>query len=121
MGGGEIGLFTMDQYGNNQAPLLTDPYEACYPKEPEGQNKKRQDRAKLFPGIYGGIDTPNYSPDGNFIIFGYPGDNGINVYRINSNGTGCTMLYESEGSYSQPRPAIRRTAQDSLVSSRRYL
>ena len=70
-------------------------YEGTDKGRSESESKVRS----CIPGIWGGIDTPNYSPDNQHIIFGYAGFDGVNVYRINSDGSNCTLLYESEGSY----------------------
>lgn len=96
------GIYTMDTLGNDQQLLISDIEGSCLPpEEAKGKLKKNLPRKKgeIFPGIWGEIDTPNYSPDNQYIIFGYPGDNGINVFRMNSDGTNCSVLYESEGSY----------------------
>lgn len=94
------GIYTMNTSGGDQQVLLSDIEGACFTKEPAkaGRNQSRKSD-RVFPGIWGGIDTPNYSPDNQHIIFGYAGFDGVNVYRINSDGSNCTLLYESEGSY----------------------
>lgn len=94
-GGGPSGIFTMSTNGDNQNRIDTDP---CFETEERRRPKiDRSNTASFFPGIYG-FDTPNYSPDGNYIIFGAYGDNGVNVYRMGADGSDCTVLYESEGS-----------------------
>lgn len=97
-GGGSIGIYRMDTLGNNQT-LLTDTSE-CYDGGLAAKHLERfqKYRTGLFPGIFG-PDTPNYSPDGQYIIFGNYGDNGTDVYRINADGSGCMRLYQAEGSY----------------------
>ena len=94
------GIYSMNLSGGDQQVVISDIEGACFPKEPEKAGRPQKPKSnRMFPGIWGGIDTPNYSPDNQHIIFGYAGFDGVNVYRINADGSNCTLLYESEGSY----------------------
>ncbi len=87
-GGQSSGIYSMDINGNDQV-LLSDGSE-CEPMEQLSQWKKK--RNELFPGAIF-VNTPNYSPDDQFIIFSMGGADGDNVYRIDANGSGCTRIY----------------------------
>ncbi|MGB7201051.1 MAG: CARDB domain-containing protein [Pyrinomonadaceae bacterium] len=84
-------LYTMDVNGSNHT-YLTDAADCEVPPELARGRARKQE---FYPGAVS-IDTPNYSPDNQFIIFGLGGDDGINVYRINADGTGCTRLYTGQ-------------------------
>lgn len=93
-GGQSSGIYSMDINGNDQV-LLTDGSE-CEPKDQLNQWKKK--RNELFPGAIF-VNTPNYSPDDQYIIFGMGGADGDNVYRINADGSGCTRIYTGTAGY----------------------
>lgn len=109
--GQDQGIYTTDTNGNG-TPVRLDT-DACFEEEfPEELRRPRsKKRAALTPGIFG-FDTPNYSPDNNFIIFGYPNyDNySTDIYRVNSDGTNCIRLYEGE--YDSYVPATARYSRD---------
>ena len=67
------------------------------PPPPGRQTKRRGTNGELIPGIYG-PHTPDYSPDGNHLIY-VQWDSDLEVYaifRVPTNGSGgCTMLYAS--------------------------
>ncbi len=96
--GHPIGIYTMNSSGSG-TPVRLDT-DACFEEDPDDINKRKsRARSELTPGIYG-FDTPNYSPNNNFIIFGYPNNSdSVDVYRIGADGSNCTLLYEGEDSY----------------------
>lgn len=90
------GIYTMNTSGQDHIRLDTD---GCFEEEEPEEIRQRSPKiSALSPGIYG-FDTPNYSPNNNFIIFGYPSqDDVVDIYRINADGTNCIRLYEGEDS-----------------------
>ena len=88
-GGGESGIYITSTLTNASARLNTN---NCFPPAGRVPGGKQVERSNIN-GAYFGFDTPNYSPDGNHIIFGYWGDDGYDVYKINPDGTGCSKLY----------------------------
>lgn len=93
-GGGSSGIYTMTTSGSSQTLLDTD---GCFAPPEERNPRKQTEGSALFPGIFT-FDTPNFSPNDAFIIFGYPGDDGTDVYRIAPDGTNCTRIYQGENS-----------------------
>ncbi|MBK7932130.1 MAG: PD40 domain-containing protein [Acidobacteria bacterium] len=98
------GIYTMDPYGQNHVRLDTD---GCFAEE-RGRISKRGSLGPtaLSPGIFD-FDTPNFSPDNNYIIFGYPDSNDgtHDVYRINADGSNCLRIYDGQESSSGPTTA----------------
>jgi len=94
--GHDTGVYAGDTNGND-TPIRID--AGCFEEEePEELHRSRvKKQALMSPGIFG-FDTPNYSPDNNFIIFGYSNyDNfSTDIYRVNADGTNCIRIYEGE-------------------------
>jgi Tol biopolymer transport system component len=101
---GEFGIYSNSIRGNDEQPLVTDVGTACYPAKVRkgGRLSREGNQERMYPGIWGGIDTPNYSPDNQYIIFGAEGNNGMAVFRMNADGANCSMLFESSGSWAPP-------------------
>jgi hypothetical protein len=102
--GGPTGIFSNSVLGDDEQELMTDIGSLCFPaekiKRAERTTQQRADR--VYPGIFDFIDSPNYSPNNQYIIFGAEGNNGMAVFRMNADGSNCSMLYEAEGSWQAP-------------------
>ena len=58
----------------------------------ESKTKVASPQNDAFPGVFG-PDTPNYSPDGNYIIFSR-NNSGRKLWRVDANGSGsCSLLF----------------------------
>lgn len=63
----------------------------------ESITKKELPQNEAFPGVFG-PDTPNYSPDGNYIIFSRT-NSGRKLWRVDANGSGsCSLLFQGPDS-----------------------
>lgn len=90
-------LKTVEVYGTG-AETNVDISSCTNQPPPGGRNSRKFDaNGNLIPGIYG-PHTPDYSPDGNSLIY-VQWDSDLEVYaifRVPTNGSGgCTMVYAS--------------------------
>ncbi len=103
-GGGPTGIFSNSVLGDDEQALMTDIGSSCFPaekiKRPERSSQQRA--ALVYPGIFDKIDSPNYSPNNQYIIFGAEGNYGMAVFRMNADGSNCSILHEAEGSWQAP-------------------
>ncbi|MBP6003474.1 MAG: carboxypeptidase regulatory-like domain-containing protein [Pyrinomonadaceae bacterium] len=104
--GYDPGIYTTDIWGYEGPTRLNT--DACFEEEPPAErgNGRSRQRDSFSPGIYN-FDTPNYSPDNQYIIFGYPDSNDgtHDVYRIDASGSNCIRLYDGQESSSGPTTA----------------
>ncbi len=115
-GGAESGIYITSTFGYDSHLLNTD---GCFLDKERASERIGPARSKMLGGYFP-YDTPNYSPDGNQIIFGYPGNNGTDIYKINSDGTSCSRLYTDEnGSYVAANARYSRDGTKIALHSRR--
>ncbi|NNE68289.1 MAG: hypothetical protein HKN33_17120, partial [Pyrinomonadaceae bacterium] len=91
------GIYTMDLDGSNPT-LIAD--ENCGSPYNGNGNQKRGQNSDQFLEL-GGFDSPNYSADGSKVIFGLFSES---VNRVNSDGTGCQVLYFLENASYPAQP-----------------
>lgn len=97
-GGSYAGIYIYDTQTDTHSPLVTDVYEACYSSGEKRNRHSRKSKNDLAPGNFG-FDTPVFSPDGQYILFGDDLDYGKGLRRIKIDGTECTEIYQQNNHY----------------------
>ncbi|HEY8562947.1 MAG TPA: CARDB domain-containing protein [Pyrinomonadaceae bacterium] len=89
---GSSAVYTMNLDGSGRTMLFDDSCAYSGRKiAAETRRKKTRKTDSYFPGIIG-LDTPNYSPDGTKIVFGY----GSDVFEFDVANGGCVYLTGSK-------------------------
>jgi len=106
------GIYKMTLY-NSTTTLLTDGSNCA---EPVFKGKKRERPTRSLTSNSTGFSTPNYSPDGNYVIFGREDSSGWNVYRVDAaDGGNCTLIY-TDDSYSSFPPQASYSPDGSKIA-----
>jgi len=76
----------------------------CDDYEDKQSKKPRKSTVAESDSLYLGYDSPSYSPDGQYVVFGRIGYDGEQVVRIDAaSGKNCKVLYQAD-SYTEGRP-----------------
>lgn len=96
-GGSWEGIYIYDTFTSTHTPVVEDIYSHC--DEPVKRDRKqKRERNDLQPGSFG-PETPVFSPDGQYILFGYDLGSDRALRRIKTDGTECTQIYLQQSHY----------------------
>ncbi len=115
-GHGYGGLYIFDTFQNETTQVFPDMGSACYDEGEDvrgNRPKNKRQTENLVPGEFG-PETPIFTPDGQYIIFGENEnyDYVRRLKRIKLDGSECTTIFELDWWYDQYQPLFAQFSPD---------